>query len=394
MPDTRYEQLLKTDRNPIEETEFQNLAKQQGGGGTEGIDMSQVPSVQGFVESQFAGEDVALNDLVTRMLGREKPLDIYKRLETEAGLPELKGVSSTLSKEIASIEDYLTQIEPDISARTRESLVTEAQKRGMVAEGRRPFLEKLSTVGTALGRISGRISEAERGIATKTELGLRGQEQDIEPLQLRFQVMTDRNARRLTGFTADRQTKLDVLFDKLNRTRQLSDMEWQEANNLSREERSYMKTLQTSAANAGVRLTGGESSDAILDLIGKAAAEQIAYDRRDKGTGTATERAQATALASLRRDVQSGAVFQDVVRRYSEVLPVYQIQEEYNASSRYGPAKESGQTVQEWTLTPAQQQEAREAKEKAIVSAKAEYDSYRQMGLDDKTAKALSGYNP
>ena len=213
----------------------------EGGGGGDSIDMSQVPSVQSYVQGQFATEDPALTDLIKQMLAREKPLDIYGRLETEAGLPEMRGAASTLTKEIQALEDYLRQIEPDISARTRESLVTEAQRRGMVAEGRRPFLEKLGMFGTALGRISGRISEAERGIGTKVGLALRGQEMTLEPLQLRYSVMVDRNARLLTGFTQDRQTQLDMLFDKLQRQRQLSDREWQLANELAAEERAYNK---------------------------------------------------------------------------------------------------------------------------------------------------------
>ena len=338
----------------------------EGGGGGDSIDMSQVPSVQDYIKGQFASEDPALTDLVTKMMAREKPLDIYSRLETEAGLPELKGVSSSLSKEIASIEDYLTQIEPDVSARTRESLVTEAQRRGMVAEGRRPFLEKLGTVGTALGRISGRISEAERGIGTKVGLAMQGQQQELEPLQLRYTTMVDRNARMTTGFTADRQTKLDVLFDKLNRQRQLSDMEWQQASQLASEERQYTKTLQTSAANAGITLKGNETHDDILALIGKTAAEQIAYDRRKGAGGTVTEKAQATATISLRRDAQSGVVFQDLVRRYSDTIPTYKIREEYNAVNYYKkPAGESEQQVQSWQLTPQQQQSAKEAALKA-----------------------------
>ena len=340
-----------------------------GGGGSRsaaGVDLSQVPSVSQYIEGQFATEDKALQDLVTQMMGREKPLDIYGRLEKEAGLPELRGVSTSLSKEIGSIEDYLDQIEPDVSARTRESLVTEAQRRGMVATGREPFLQKLTKLGTALGRVSGRVSEAERGIATKTELGMRGQEMDIEPLQLRYQVMVDRNARKLTGFTADRQTQLDALYDKLQRQRTLDDQDWQLAKQLDQEENSYIKSLKTSAAQAGVTLSGNESADDILGLIGKTAAESIQWERNYKtktagGTGTAGERQQAAALVSLRKDIQSYAGFEDLVRRYGETVPIYQIREEYNSfhtgsgGEPWGPAQETESQVQQWMLKPKEE---------------------------------------
>lgn len=283
MADTRLQMLEKigSGRNPVEQTEYQNLLSQQGGGGG-GVDFSQVPSVSQYVESQFASENTALQDLVNQMIGREKPLDIYSRLETQAGLPELRGVSTSLSKEIANVEDYLQSIEQDVSARTRESLVTEAQRRGIVAETRRLPEERLTRLGTALGRIGERISTSERGISTKVSLALQGQQMELEPLELRYKTIIDQNVRRTTGFVADRQTQLDLLFDKLQRERQLSDMELQQASQLAQEERQYYQGLKTSAADLGVTISGDESSDAILNAIAIARAEQVAYERSEK----------------------------------------------------------------------------------------------------------------
>lgn len=342
-----------------------------GGGG---IDMSQVPSVQEYVKSQFAAEDPYLKELVMGMRARQDPLELYSQLEEEAGLPELRRTSTTLSKEIAAMEDYLDQIEPDIAARTRESLVTEAQRRGMVETGREPFLQKLTKLGTAAGRISGRISEAERGIATKAELGLRGEEMALEPLKLQYQVMADRNARMLTGFTADRQTQLDVLFDKLQRQRQLDDREWELANTLASEERSYMKQLGLTAAQAGVELKGGESADDILELIGSTALGAITWERgmtekefalkqeqaRKTGAGTETERAAEKTLTSLRSAIASYSGYEDLVRRYSDKIPVYQIRDEWNKFHGQGAWTENlpgAATESLWTLGPAKEKE-------------------------------------
>ena len=316
----------------------------QGGG----VDFGQVPSAMEFARGLGQTEDVAVQDIVMQMRSREKPLDIYGRLETEAGVPELRATSKTLSKQIAGIEDYLDQIEPDVSARTRESLVTEAQRRGMVASEREPFLQKLGKLGTSLGRIQGGISEAMQGVGTKVGLAVQGQEMDIEPLKMRYTALVDRNARIMTGFTADRQTQLDMLFDKLNRQRQLDDREWALANELSQEERQYTKTLQTAAANAGVKLTGGESNDALLSLVGTAAAEQLAFTRRQAGKGTETERTKAAALIQLRKDVQAGVGFGELIVNYKDQLPDYQIRAEYNvgpSAATWGPAWEQGLEV-------------------------------------------------
>ena len=272
---------------------------QSQGGGTDSINLSQVPSTQEFVQEQIAGEDVTLQALLERMGQREKPLDIFQGLEEQAGLPELRGAARTLTGEIESIEDVLKAIEPDVSARTRQSLVTEAQRRGLVQEGKKPFLEKLGEFGTALSRIVGRIGEAERGVVAKTELALRGQEMGLQPLELYYATLVDRNARLASAFSTDRQTQLDLLFDKLKRERQLSDMDWELANTLGSEERQYLKSLQAAAAELGYGVTGNESIDELLSIIGKKSAEQIAFERRDKGPSrTETRDQQSQKIAT------------------------------------------------------------------------------------------------
>jgi len=364
MADTEFQQLAKTDRNPVQETRYQELMKTQGGtGGTDGIDLSQVPSALDYANKLSGTEDTALQGVVAAMRAREDPLAIYNRLETEAGVPQLRQTSSTLSKEIASVEDYLDTIEPGVSGRTRESLVTEAQRNKMVSSEKEPWVEKLTKLGTALGRVQGSLSDAMSGVGTKTQLAMQGQEQNLEPVKMYYSALVDRNARLMTGFTVDRQTKLDVLFDKLNRERQLSDMEWQQANELAQEERVYTKQLQTAAASAGVKLTGSESNDDLLSMIGSTAAETIQWERSYKnrtagGSGTAGERATFAAVSSLRQDIKSYDTFENLVKRYGDKVPVYQIRQEYDAfhtgqgGEPWGPATENESTVQGWGLKP------------------------------------------
>lgn len=253
--------------NPAQRTQLEQMRASMGGQGSDSLDVSQIPSVQSFIQGQFGVENESVNDLITAMQGREDPLAMYSRLEEEAGIPMLRESSKTLSGQIAGIEDYLEQIEPDVSARTRESLVTEAQRRAMVAEGKRPWIEKLDKFGTALGRVRQGITDAMSGIGTKTELGLKGQEMRLEPLQLKHSMIVDRNARLLTGFTEDRETQLMVLKDKLDRRRQLSDREWELARELEAEEREYRRTLEQAAAESGVAYSGG-SNDDLLKAIG------------------------------------------------------------------------------------------------------------------------------
>ena len=56
-------------------------------------------------------------------------------------------------------------------------------------------------------------------------------------------------------------------------------------NEIADMENTYVRGLQDTASQLGVRLTGDENASTILDLIGGASAEQIAWERRNKGTG-------------------------------------------------------------------------------------------------------------
>ena len=174
-------------------------------------DISGVPSVSGFLDKQFAVEDVALDKLTQAMQARQKPLDIYTGLEAEAGIPELRTTAKNIGREINRIEDTLYGLEENIAGRTRESMVTEAMRGRMVAAEAEPMQKNLSRLTTGLGRIQGAISEAMQGINTKTGLALQGQEMDLQPIQLKYSSLIDRNSRALTGFTEDRQTALDQI---------------------------------------------------------------------------------------------------------------------------------------------------------------------------------------
>jgi hypothetical protein len=78
------------------------------------------------------------------------------------------------------------------------------------------------------------------------------------------------------------------------------------------------------------------------------AGEDIAFERRQTGRGTATERAAAGERGRLESDVRAGATFKDVILRYGNVLSTSEIRSIYNESSRYEAATESEATVLEW----------------------------------------------
>ena len=233
------------------------------------LNLSGVPSTQGYIQGQFAGEDPYLQAILDRYAAQEQPLDIYSRLEAQAGVPQLQTTAGTLMKEVGNVEDILSSIEPDVSARTRESLVTEAQRRGIVQAKQEPWSEKLTKLGTSLGRVMEALGLAKQDIATKTALALQGQEMQMKPLEFAYSVKVDRNARLLSGFSEDKQTQLDTILANWQRSNQISDRDYATAQQLSSDERNYYQTLQKAAANAGASVTGNESTIQLLNIIGQ-----------------------------------------------------------------------------------------------------------------------------
>lgn len=240
-------------------------------------DVSEVPSSLEFVEGLEQVEDVPLEALVTAQRARRSPLDIFTRLEEEAGVPDLRAARGTLTKEVETLEDQLERVESDVALTSRESLLTEAQRRRAVTEQRQPLADNLSKLGISLSRIGAQIDRALQGITTKTGLAIQGQEQVLEPLKLVLATTIDRNTRKLSGFTTDRQTALDTIWAKWTRDNQLEDNEWQLASQLAVLEKGHLFSLQELAASSGGG-TGG-NIDELLRSISSRAVEAIAFER-------------------------------------------------------------------------------------------------------------------
>lgn len=213
-----------------------------GGGGTVSgggnIDLS-VPSVVDFTEKAYAPADEALKAYVMALRGQQNPLDVYTKLESEAGLPGMRATASTLREQIGNLEDTIKRVEPNVAATTGNSLVTQSQRSGMIEARQRPLLQDLGTLTTGLGRISQDITAAGEGIGTKTGLFLQGQEQALKPYEVQLTALQDRAARLVTGFTADNQNNLQILMAKWNRSNELSDKETDQAFELLKQEKDY-----------------------------------------------------------------------------------------------------------------------------------------------------------
>lgn len=262
----------------------------EGGGGVPDIKLSDIGgSAVDFAKGLNVNEDAAFDDYLKTVQGQESPLDVYGRLEGEAGIPQLRTTQKTLQGQVASLEDTLRRVEGDVSTRTRNSLVTEAQRRRLVTSEQEPLQENLGWLTQSLGRVGESISGATADIGNKVNLTMAGQERQLEPYKMKLQVMAERSARLMTGFTADRQAQLDILTMKLQRQQQLEDREWEAAQKLLAEERAFNreKDLLISKGSSGAD-TEVVSQGGRRFLINKQTGEVIADYGSSGGGGTAS----------------------------------------------------------------------------------------------------------
>lgn len=192
-----------------------------------------------FATGLEAPIDKAVQDYVMTARAQEKPLDIYSKLETEAGLPTLRKTASTLQGQVADIEDAIRAVKKNVAARSTQSIVTEAQRSGMESAEKAPLQENLSYLSTGLGRVTSAIQAGESTIATKTGLAMQGQDRELDTYKFQISNLADRAARMMTGFTTDQKNELDILMAKIARQQSLTDQETARAFELSKLEKQF-----------------------------------------------------------------------------------------------------------------------------------------------------------
>lgn len=237
-----------------------------GGANLEAYDnlIKGLPKATDFAKTLNAGEDSAFNDYVSYLKGSDSPLDFYTKASEAQGLPQLRKTQSSLQGQIYDLEDTLRRIEPDVSANSRNSVVTESQRRGIVAERSKPVIENLGWIGQSLGRVSDAVSSANQQALTLTDLNSRGQDRIADAYKTNIQIKSDQAARAMTGFSTDMQNMLTVSLAKISRGEQLSDQEAQRAFEALQMEKKYKMEFDQQ-----MKLAEAQPETQIIDLGGR-----------------------------------------------------------------------------------------------------------------------------
>lgn len=253
------------------------------GGGSYDALLGSLPKAQDFAASLDIPQDNAFGDYMKYLSSQESPVDFYRRMGDEAGLPEMRKTQSTLQGQIYSLEDSLRRVEPDVSATSRNSVMTEAQRRGQVQERQKPMVESLGWLGQSVGRISSAIAEKDALIMNLTGLNEQQVSRMSDAFKTNIQIKSDQAARKMTGFTTDLQNTLQVNLAKIARKEAIDDREWQKTWDLFKMEEGYK---QAAKAEASKLISVSEGNSLYDPSTGKVAFTAPKTYKPESGGGT------------------------------------------------------------------------------------------------------------
>ena len=110
-----------------------------------------------MVSSQELAQQIADYDK-----NKKSSADIMNSALTSYGVPEIRNRVSGLRTTLGNTEAALNAVDPSVTGRTSQSLVTEAQRQRMVAKEREPIASQYGDISRTLGTESANLNDAER----------------------------------------------------------------------------------------------------------------------------------------------------------------------------------------------------------------------------------------
>lgn len=210
-----------------------------GGGGNYDDLLKNTPKAGDFADTLNAGVNDSFGKYLDHVKTSPTSLDFYTKNLNAAGIPGLQKTQSTLQGQIYNLEDTLRRVEGNVAATTGNSIVTQGQRSGMIEARQKPLIENLGWIGQSLGRVSSAVQQGKSDVMNLTQLNSQDQGRVDDAYKMGISVQQENAARSMSGFTADRQSFLDVSLAKIRRGEQISDMEAQQAFEVLQSKRQF-----------------------------------------------------------------------------------------------------------------------------------------------------------
>lgn len=228
-------------------------------------------SRQALLDKQNAEQQGLFGQYTTTLTGQETGQAMYDRLNKDLGINDLGASAQAIKGQIYGVKDLLDRLDEDVNSRTAGTMTSDAMARRIKAAEGGKLNDTLGRLTTGLAPVADMLSSAQGILGTRMQLEQADQTKELDPLKMRINALSDRFAREITGFEQSHQDTLNMLMDKLQRDRTLTDQEWQSAQDLAASERDFqhqkelaaMQLSAKSSSGGGFSVgTGGSSSQA------------------------------------------------------------------------------------------------------------------------------------
>lgn len=272
-----------------------------------------------FASQVNQNENNAFKQYLDVVQGQPTSVDFYNKQLEQAGVPQLRQSQKSLQDTIYGLEDTLRRVEPNVDATTKNSIVTNAQRSGMIEARQKPLIEDLGWLNQSLGRLSSAISEATGQALTLTNLNAQDQQKIVDAYKIQLDLATKQGDRALQAFSQDIDNVLNVTLAKIHRGEQVSDTEAANAFELLKLQKTAELNMQAEEAKMDTEVVTVGGRKILLDKkTGKTIADLGSSSEGGSGSSITTSLTKPTFTPG--QATTSSADLSKYVTDYSKIL--------------------------------------------------------------------------
>lgn len=166
----------------------------------------------------------------------QNPLDVYNKTMQDLGIGDVRSRVQELRRQVVNSENAIRGVDENVTARTSNALVSEAQRNRLVQMEQQPLMEQLQMQSGNYNVESQNLKDLTQDAQTQTGFAMEGQNQSLEALKSRLSTSQEK-ARQAE---AKRAARVAEKHQKAQRRLQKQMFAWEKEN--AKRERQWERT--------------------------------------------------------------------------------------------------------------------------------------------------------
>lgn len=210
-----------------------------------------------------------LGDYSSFLAGQEKYPQMYDRLAGQYQLPQMQEAYQMGSERLAGLSSQIMGMPDQIKGTTRDSMVTESQKQGMVQAGQAPLTQEAGVLGGQMEQLGSQMGMANEGINRAMSMQMAQQDRELAPYEMGISEEQRLTAMEHSGWSTENSQELSRLQSNQQAGITLSEGEKNRQHQLEVQKEQYKLQLENYKSSAEFdKFTMGEGLGALWDSLG------------------------------------------------------------------------------------------------------------------------------